>query len=272
MDVTQLNEGAATQPDAGIDIESQIHDGVVAFMQSQDPAIAVEVITMIASMMGIAPQVDTFAQQAPAPMASPVGAPVPSQTPMGGNGMRMYRAGGKVLKNNGEEKPDPKKKKGTTTQLVEPSATKRTLFRSQDYNKGKIHNRDTTPELGKSMREGVDKTLKRSRIQALGRAGKNISEAGGKRIGNKAVYDAGKGTTGLAGEFIDLEFDTPGYKHTLPPLEFSSHYENTKRKKDLTPASEIRQKYGKGPKRRLERVSYLQGKGYGRNKRSESGH
>lgn len=34
----------------------------------------------------------------------------------------------------------------------------------------------------------------------------------------------------------------------------------------------IRQKYGKKEKRRLERVPYLQGHGYGRNKRTESGY
>lgn len=85
-----------TTPDAGLDIESQIRDGVAAFMQSQDPAIAVEVVTMIASMMGLAPNVQPYTNQAPTATVAPtppVGAP---SLPMGQNGMRMYKRGGKI--------------------------------------------------------------------------------------------------------------------------------------------------------------------------------
>jgi hypothetical protein len=84
----------AAAPQEGIDVEGQIRQGVEAFMQSQDPAIAVEVVTMLAEMMGIAPQLDPYAQQAE--QMAPAPAPAGGGVPMGSSGMRFYRKGGVI--------------------------------------------------------------------------------------------------------------------------------------------------------------------------------
>lgn len=63
--------------------------GLTAFMETQDPQIAVEVCTMLAEQMGIG------AQPAPAPAPAgggvpPMGAPAPAApAPMGMNGMTV---------------------------------------------------------------------------------------------------------------------------------------------------------------------------------------
>lgn len=54
------------EPQGG-DIQAQIQQGVQAFMESQDPAIAVEVVKLLASQMGMAPEVQPFEEAAPAP-------------------------------------------------------------------------------------------------------------------------------------------------------------------------------------------------------------
>lgn len=95
-------------PGAGLDIDGQIRSGVEAFQQSQDPAIAVEVVNMLAEVMGIAPAFDPYAEDQSVPAAS-AGA-----VPMANTGMRFYKRGGKfVVKkfaNGGGVDPAPKKK------------------------------------------------------------------------------------------------------------------------------------------------------------------
>lgn len=85
----------------GGNIEAQIKEGVQAFMQSQDPAIAVEVVKMLAQEMGIAPEVDPYgdeSQQAPQPMQpqGPSGAGGGQEMPMGRMGMKIFKKGGKI--------------------------------------------------------------------------------------------------------------------------------------------------------------------------------
>jgi hypothetical protein len=95
----QPNPAAQAAPaEGGLDIEGQIRDGVSAFMQSQDPAIAVEVVTMLAEMLGIAPNIDPFQDQAAMPgqsagTAAPMGDPM-----MAKRGMKIYRIGGRIVK------------------------------------------------------------------------------------------------------------------------------------------------------------------------------
>lgn len=107
----------AQQPqDQGLDVEGQIRAGVEAFMQSQDPAIAVEVVNMLGQMMGIAPEIDPYAnqQQAPIQQDQPQQAqPDAGQIPMARNGMRIYRRGGKIpsYATGGETDPKDKSKK-----------------------------------------------------------------------------------------------------------------------------------------------------------------
>ncbi len=104
-----------------MDIEGQIKDGVIAFMQSQDPAIAVEVVKMLAEMMGVAPELDPYSDRSQA--ATPAQG---QQAPMARNGLRfrMYAKGGKIKKyaNGGDTDPDPKKNPAPadTTQAPPP--------------------------------------------------------------------------------------------------------------------------------------------------------
>jgi len=86
-------------PSGGLDIEGQIRDGVTAFMQSQDPAIAVEVVTMLAESMGIAPEVDPYAEQggAPAEGGSPEAPAMGGAPTIARKGAKIYRIGGKIV-------------------------------------------------------------------------------------------------------------------------------------------------------------------------------
>lgn len=98
---------APASPNGGSDPEGQIREGVKAFQQSQDPAIAIEVVNMLAQMMGIAPEYDPYAQgqpEQPQPQAQE------QAIPQGGNGMRFYAKGGKIQKMEvGGEITDPPK-------------------------------------------------------------------------------------------------------------------------------------------------------------------
>lgn len=102
-----MQPGMDPSMDPNIDLEGQVRDGVQAFVQSQDPAIAVEVVNMLAQMMGIAPEIDPFASDAQAPA-------VEQEIPMARRGMRMYRYGGSLRKKSsvpsypgGGKGPDP---------------------------------------------------------------------------------------------------------------------------------------------------------------------
>ena len=88
-----VQPGMDPSMDPNIDLEGQVRDGVQAFVQSQDPAIAVEVVNMLAQMMGIAPDIDPFASEAQAPA-------VEQEVPIARRGMRlrMYRRGGIISK------------------------------------------------------------------------------------------------------------------------------------------------------------------------------
>lgn len=103
-----IQPGMAQSADQGVDLEGQIKEGVMAFIQSQDPAIAVEVVNMLAESMGIAPELDPYSQD------QSLQAPQPQQVPAGANGMRlrMFRKGGKMKPKmyqdggkNGKDKP-----------------------------------------------------------------------------------------------------------------------------------------------------------------------
>jgi hypothetical protein len=99
-----MQPAAPASPEGGLDIEGQVREGVEAFMASQDPVIAVEVVTMLAEMLGVAPEIDPFGQEPQAPMTQT------GQVPAGAQGMRFYRKGGKVAKKfgNGGETDDKK--------------------------------------------------------------------------------------------------------------------------------------------------------------------
>lgn len=78
--------------DAGLDIEGQIREGVIAFTQSQDPAIAVEVVLMLAETMGIAPDVNAQPGQAGIP---PLDGGVPSAR--NGGKFARFKIGGRIV-------------------------------------------------------------------------------------------------------------------------------------------------------------------------------
>lgn len=81
--------GTEAPPEEGGDVEAMIAEGVQAFMETQDPEIAVQVVMMLAESMGLAG--GQGPQGAPAggdPMAGG-GAPAPS------GGMPMAKNGGK---------------------------------------------------------------------------------------------------------------------------------------------------------------------------------
>ncbi len=88
------NQAPAAGPDSGLDVDKQIQEGIAAFMQSQDPAIAVQVCTMLAEVMGIAPNVDPYGQ-GQAPAATSV-QPEAGAQPMARSGMKLYRIGGRI--------------------------------------------------------------------------------------------------------------------------------------------------------------------------------
>lgn len=75
-DQLDSQEGSEEQ-DAGGDMEAMISEGVQAYMESQDPEIAHQVIMMLAEAMGIA----GGQEQAPAPAD-----PMAQGTPMAKNG------------------------------------------------------------------------------------------------------------------------------------------------------------------------------------------
>jgi hypothetical protein len=259
MSNSQFNAGAPTPPQGqGIDLEGQLQDAVLSFVQSQDPAIAVEIANTLAEMMGIAPGIDPYSDQ--------------QQSAPDQGGIPIYKSGGKL--NDNPKGPS----KGTTSTLTPERTVKRTVFQPQDLATGTIQNRSTTPQMGKAIGERPTKTQKRIRVQSAGLAGQDIAQAGGYRIGNNAAYDEGANKGELAGQFSDLEFKIPAVEHTLPPLDFGFNLDvptstpTDNGNLNPTSASEIRQRYGEEPKRRLPRVGYLQGHGYGRNKRSESGY
>lgn len=97
MDEEMYYQDPSVAPPAGPDqaagMDPQIVEGVQAFVQSQDPQIAVQVVNMLADMLGL--------NQAPAsPMTSPE---APQQTqapvaPMGRRGMKVpvHANGGKI--------------------------------------------------------------------------------------------------------------------------------------------------------------------------------
>lgn len=88
-----LGAGAPGAMDEGQNLDQQISDGVQAFVNSGDPAIAVEVVNMLAQQMGLAPEQDFFSDQAADPMAS---APATAGVPAARNGVKIYRNGGKI--------------------------------------------------------------------------------------------------------------------------------------------------------------------------------
>ncbi len=111
----QMPAQSQVAQDQGLDFEGQLQDGVSAFMESQDPAIAIEVVTMLAQMMGIAPEIDPY-QGGEALQNQPAGEypgkqQAVTQVPMGRNGMKIYKAGGKI---------DPSKKKPTKPPVEQP--------------------------------------------------------------------------------------------------------------------------------------------------------
>lgn len=90
---TFADGGAPLGPaDEGMDLDAQVKSGLEAFVQSQDPAIAVEVCNMLAQMYGIAPEVDPYAG-----MDAGMGAPQ-EQVPTAAQGARIYKNGGKIRK------------------------------------------------------------------------------------------------------------------------------------------------------------------------------
>ncbi len=207
-----LAQGAGPQ-DQGLDIDGQIRAGVEAYKQSGDPAIAVEVVEMLAQMMGIAPEVDPYAGQEDfaAQQATP------AQAPMASSGMRIYKNGGKIKKYAKGGKPAPKK--GVTSQLTAPSTATGTTFESQDMNSGSVKSRSTNDKLVKDLKENPAKGSKRQQLQMAAGAGQDIAPLGGYMIGDRIAYDWGGRKGELAGQVRNIQFDVPGFQHTLPALD-----------------------------------------------------
>lgn len=114
-----MNQGT----DQGLDLEKQIQEGVAAYQQSKDPAIAVQVVEMLAEVMGIAPEIDPYAQ---APAQGQAIAPQEQIQPgaeMASHGMKIYRIGGKIKKFAKGSKVDPPSK----------DSKKRTIDKSLDW-------------------------------------------------------------------------------------------------------------------------------------------
>lgn len=83
---------------------------------------------------------------------------------------------------------------------------------------------------------------------------------------NGLSYKAGDTKTTKEPDQFSTELD---FKPKIPKMVKPMPVESVKPSE-----SKAKSKYssGKGPKRRLPRVDYLQGKGYGRNKKTEAGH
>lgn len=73
--------GSAPPEEQGGDIEGMIMEGVQAFMETQDPEIAVQVVMMLAETMGLG--------------GGGEGGPQAAPDPMQGQGMPMAKHGGK---------------------------------------------------------------------------------------------------------------------------------------------------------------------------------
>jgi hypothetical protein len=92
MDEEMLG-GEGPQMDSAPDFDQQISDGVQAFVNSGDPAIAVEVCNMLAQQMGLAPEQDFFGDQGADPNAAATAQP---SVEAARGGTRIYRKGGKI--------------------------------------------------------------------------------------------------------------------------------------------------------------------------------
>lgn len=146
--------------------------------------------------------------------------------------------------------PDPKKKGMTATISATRGGTQK-KFIAGDMQGKHIVDRVTTPETGKSLGEHPAKTQTRMNAQASGKTSYSH--------GSKQEYSGRR-------------------EHSSKP-EFSAKISGKAHIPKLTPSvtpqpmkKKMKQTSGTPMKRRLPRVDYLQGKGYGRNKRTESGY
>lgn len=212
--------------DQGLDLDQQIADGVQAFVNSGDPAIAIEVVQMLAQQMGLAPEADFFGGEQADPMAATAGAP--AGVPAASGGMRIYRNGGKIrvkkLAAGGVAGPGPKGKtyKRTLPSLGANANAQRNVFTPADFNQGGVQLRPTTQGQGTQLRENKGKTNFRRNIQAVGMAGGDVSQVGGYVLPSGAVaYDYGNRKAELAGHLNQVQFDIPS-----APVEDLSTYED----------------------------------------------
>jgi hypothetical protein len=87
-DAELAGQAPAEEEGAGGELEAMIAEGVQAFMESQDPEIAVQVVMMLAESMGLAGGGGDPMAGGADPMAGGGGAP-------SGGGMPMAKHGGK---------------------------------------------------------------------------------------------------------------------------------------------------------------------------------
>jgi hypothetical protein len=157
-----------------------------------------------------------------------------------------------------------KKRNGDPDPVLKTTLKTKRTFVPGDFNPpGKpVVDRETTPELGKKLGEPEAKTKARMSAQASGSPSydyKGKKEYAGK-YKNETKVELSTNKLPVKTEIKKVPMQQPSKSTSMTMKKTSSKKPGTQKKFKAT------------MKRRLPRVEYLQGKGHGRNKRTEAGH